>query len=130
MHIIVPDNAQSNNGTFELFMDGKKVISHVGNVRQPLSVPDFPVGYTEDLDWDTHKDVDALMRLDFTLFENGKNRANNPYAQYIPSNRGVGVMYIDDVIVSRKRPPEILASGVAADTTSPTPPTNIRAKIN
>ncbi len=99
MHIRLADNAALTNGLFELWFDGERVLFQDGF---PMNGLELFEPYADDLDWETQHEINALMRLDFLLFENGKTGVGS---------RPPGSMYIDDVIVSTKRPPVILGAG-------------------
>lgn len=110
MYTKLPDNAPDwTNGVFELYMDGELVISRNG-VRMGGGVG-LLEPYSENIDWETQHSIAAMMRLDFLLFENGKSGTGN---------RPEGIMWVDDVIVSKAPLPTIIPSGGSVGPENPT----------
>ena len=117
MHVKIPDPGDLNSGLFELFMDGQRIL-HRPNFHNPEAFTPADVGaYNDALDYETERDHNILLRLDFLLFENGKTGVGT---------RPEGVMYVDDIIVSRKELPTVLTSG-GSETPVPNPPQSLSA---
>lgn len=112
MHVKIPDNADLNNGEFDLYMDDELIISRQNT---PMRGVGLFQPYSDDIDWETDHGIGALLRLDFLLFENGKTGVGT---------RPLGAMWIDDVIVSKKRLPTVIPEGGAV---GPQNPSNLTA---
>lgn len=102
MHVKLPTTDSSNDGIFELYFDGVKVMDET---RIPEGKRNAAIGkgveidepYATGLSWQQTygQRTFGYFRLDFLLFENKKYRRD-------PA-RAPGAMWIDDVIVSTTR---------------------------
>jgi hypothetical protein len=114
MHVKVPSALGANDGIYEVFVDGERVIHSTDATSIDRGI-DINEPYVVGLDNATTyaNQTYAYFRLDFLLFENGKFQHNPPRPQ--------GSMWIDDIVVSRTRIANLVESG----TITPKPPTRL-----
>lgn len=118
-----------NNGTIEIFLDGELIMATYpetdsnGNLTNGLKVHQLDLfePWSDNLDWQSQKDMDAFMRLDFLLFENESSRIGT---RDLLGLRPEGSMWIDDVIVSTAPIPDLYGD---ADTIPPKAPQDLQA---
>lgn len=108
VHVIVADNPARNNGVVELYLDDEPdPIIRVTN--SDMSGLEIDVPYTETARWDYMSN--GYGKLLFSLFATGKD-ANQVHPE--------AHMWIDDVVISFSRVPEI-----GGTTVRPNPPSNV-----
>lgn len=117
MHVKVPSAPGANDGVYEVFVDGERVIYSTDSASIDSGI-EINEPYAVGLDNATTyaNETYAYFRLDFLLFENGKYQHNPPRPQ--------GSMWIDDVIVSRTRITNLVENGAVA----PNPPTQLETQ--
>lgn len=119
MHVRVPTSDTANDGIFELFFDNELILSGTDPLAIGRSIEiNEPYAVGLDLNTTYGNNTYGYFRLDFLLFENGKFQHSPPRPQ--------GSMWIDDVVVSRTRIPDLSGGGVTRVT--PNPPTDLQTQ--